>query len=38
MRFESRNIRILYRAGLLITVLKVILKYKLDLMGIQKVR
>jgi hypothetical protein len=38
MRFDTRNIRTLYRAVLVITVSRVILKCKLDLMGVQKVR
>jgi hypothetical protein len=38
MRFGIWNIRGLYRAGLLMTVAKEILDYKLDLVGVQKVR
>jgi hypothetical protein len=34
----SRNIRTLYRAGSLITVSREILKYRLDLVGVQEVR
>jgi exonuclease III len=38
MRFGTWNVRSLYRAGLFMTVAKEILKYMLDLMGVQEVR
>jgi hypothetical protein len=38
MRFGTRNVRCLYRAGSLITVAKDMSKYKLYLVGVQKVR
>jgi hypothetical protein len=38
MRFGTWNVRILYRAGSLVTVAKEISKYKLDLVGVQEVR
>jgi hypothetical protein len=38
MRFGLRNVRSLYRAGSLMTILRKLLKCKLDLMGMQEVR
>jgi exonuclease III len=38
MRFGTWNVRSLYRAGSLRAVAEVILKYKLDLAGVQEVR
>jgi exonuclease III len=38
MRFGTWNVRSMYRAGLLRAVLEEMLKYKLDLMGVQEVR
>jgi hypothetical protein len=38
MRFGLRNIRSLYRAVSLMTVLREHSKYKLDLVGVQEVR
>jgi hypothetical protein len=38
MRFGILNIRILYRAGSLMTVSRELSKYKLDLVGVQEVR
>jgi exonuclease III len=38
MRFGMWNVRSLYRAGSLMTVVKEISKYKLDIMGVQEVR
>jgi exonuclease III len=38
IRFGTWNVRNLYRAGSLMTVAKVISKYKLDLVGVQEVR
>jgi hypothetical protein len=38
MRFGMWNVRKLYRAGSLMTVVKEILKYKLDLVGVQEIR
>jgi hypothetical protein len=38
MRFGTRNVRSLYRAGSLRTVGEEISKYKLDLVGVQEVR
>jgi hypothetical protein len=38
MRFGMWNVRNLYRAGSLMTVVKEISKYKLDLVGVQEVR
>jgi exonuclease III len=38
MRFGTWNVRSLYRAGLLMTFVKTISKYKLDLVGVQEVR
>jgi hypothetical protein len=35
-RFGTWNVRSMYRAGLLITVMKEISKYKLDLVGVQE--
>jgi hypothetical protein len=37
MRFGTWNVRSLYRAGSLLAVAKEILKYKLDLVGVQDV-
>jgi hypothetical protein len=37
MRFGTRDVRSLYRAGLLMTVAKEISKYKLDLVRVQEV-
>jgi hypothetical protein len=38
MRFGTWNVRSLYRAGSLRTVAEEISEYKLDLMGVQKIR
>jgi hypothetical protein len=38
MRFGIWNIRSLYRAGLLVTVLKEVSRYKLDLVRVREVR
>jgi exonuclease III len=38
MRVDTWNVRSLYRADLLMTVVKEISKYKLDLLGVQEVR
>jgi exonuclease III len=38
MRFGSWNVQSLYRAGSLMTVVRAISKYKLDLVGVQEVR
>jgi hypothetical protein len=38
MRFGLWNVRNLYRAGSLITVLRELSKYKLDLVGVEEVR
>jgi hypothetical protein len=38
MRFGTWNVRILYRAGSLITAAKEISKYKLHLVGVEEVR
>jgi hypothetical protein len=38
IRFRLRNVRSLYRVGSLITVLRELSKYNLDLVGVQKVR
>jgi hypothetical protein len=38
MRFELRNVRGLYRAGSLLTVSRELVRYKLDLVGVQEVR
>jgi hypothetical protein len=38
MRFDTRNVRSMNRAGLLRAVGEEISKYKLDLVGVQKVR
>jgi hypothetical protein len=38
MRFGTWNIRSLYRVGSLMTVLRELYKYKLDLMGVKNVR
>jgi hypothetical protein len=38
MRFETCNVRSLYKAGSLRTVAEEISKYKLDLMGVQEIR
>jgi exonuclease III len=38
MKFGTWNVRSLYRAGSLMTVVKEISKYKLDLLGVQEVR
>jgi hypothetical protein len=38
MRFDMWTVRNLYRAGTLVTVLKEISKYKLDLVGVQEIR
>jgi hypothetical protein len=38
MRFELWNVRSLYRAGSLMTVLRDLSKYKLDLVAAQEVR
>jgi len=38
MRFGTWNVRILYRAGLLTAAARELAGYKLDLVGVQKVR
>jgi exonuclease III len=38
MRFDTWNVRSLYRAGSLRTVAEEVSKYKLDLLGVQEVR
>jgi hypothetical protein len=38
MRFGLWNVRSLYRAGSLMTVLRELARYKLDLVGVQEVR
>jgi exonuclease III len=38
MRFGTWNIGSLYRAGSLVTVSNELLKYRLDLLGVQEVR
>jgi hypothetical protein len=38
MRFETWNVRSMYRAGLLRAVAEEIARYKLDLLGVQEVR
>jgi exonuclease III len=38
MRFDTWNVRSLYRAGSLMTVAKQISKYKSDLVGVQEVK
>jgi hypothetical protein len=38
MRLGTSNIRSLYMAGSLMTVLREVSKYKLDLVGVQEVR
>jgi hypothetical protein len=38
MRFGTWNIRSLYKAGSVVTVLKELSKYKLDLVGVKEVR
>jgi hypothetical protein len=38
MRFGTCDVRSLYRAGSLMTDVKEISKYKLDLVGLQKIR
>jgi hypothetical protein len=38
MRFGVKNVRSLYKVGLLITVAKELSKYKLDLVGVPEVR
>jgi exonuclease III len=38
MRFGAWNVRGLYGAGSLVTISKKLLKYKLDLVGVQEVR
>jgi exonuclease III len=38
MRFGTWNVRSLYGAGSLMTVVKKISKYKLDLVGVQEVK
>jgi hypothetical protein len=38
MRFGTWNVRSSYRAGSLVTVLRELSKYKLDLLGVQDVR
>jgi exonuclease III len=38
MRFDTWNIRNLFRAGSLVTVSKELSKYKSDLVGVQEVR
>jgi hypothetical protein len=37
-KFSSWNVRSLYRAGSLVRMLKVLSKYKLDLVGFEEVR
>jgi hypothetical protein len=38
MRFGLRNVRSMYRASSLMTVLRELLKYKLDLVWVQELR
>jgi hypothetical protein len=38
MRFGTRNIRSLYRAGSLMTVSRELSRYRLDLVGVQEIR
>jgi exonuclease III len=38
MRFGTWNVRSLYRAGSLKTVLRELARYKLDLVGVQEIR
>jgi len=38
MRFGTRNVRSLYRAGSLTAATRKLTRYKLDLMGVQEVR
>jgi hypothetical protein len=38
MRFGTWNVRSLYKAGLLMTVAKVVSEYKLDLVGTEEIR
>jgi hypothetical protein len=38
MRLGTWNVRSLYRAGSLVTVTKELLKYRLNLVGVQEVR
>jgi exonuclease III len=38
MRFDTWNIRSLYRVGLLMTVLRELSRSRLDLVGVQEVR
>jgi hypothetical protein len=38
MRLGTLNVRSLYRAGSVVTVSKELLKYRLDLVGVQEVR
>jgi hypothetical protein len=38
MRFGLWNVRSLYRAGFLMTLLRELARYKLDLVGVQEVR
>jgi hypothetical protein len=38
MRFDTWDARSLYRAGSLMTVVKGVSKYKIDLVGLQEVR
>jgi hypothetical protein len=38
MRFGTWKVRSLYRAGSLMTALRKLARYKLDLMGLQEVR
>jgi len=38
MRFSTRNVRSLYRAGTLTAAARELARYKLDLMGVQEVR
>jgi hypothetical protein len=38
MRFGTRNVRILYRVGSLMTVSRKLSRYRLDLVGVQEVR
>jgi hypothetical protein len=38
MRFDTWNVRNLYRAGSLMRVSRELVRYKLDLVGVQEVR
>jgi exonuclease III len=38
MRFQTWNVRSLYRAGSLMTVARELARYNLDLVGVQEVR